>query len=94
MDSMHQAQVANVNVAKAAAFGDSPEMAKKANMAKIQRFLPEKPADEKLEMQEDFRFSDLIGELDVELKRMWILNTSNRYRHGLGLVPSGFLRQN
>lgn len=54
-----------VNIANAAAFGDSPEMAKKANMAKIQRFLPEKPADEKLEMQEDFRFSDLIGELDV-----------------------------
>ena len=48
-----------------AAFGDSPEMAKKAKMAKIRRFLPEKPADEKLEMQEDFRFSDLIRELDV-----------------------------
>ena len=79
MDSMHQAQVANVNVAKAAAFGDSPEMDKKANMAKIQRFLPEKPADEKLEMQEDFRFSDLIGELDVWSWRgcgSWTLQTA------------------
>lgn len=31
---MHQAQVANVNVAKAAAFGDSPEMAKKGKHGK------------------------------------------------------------